>query len=729
MISKTIDGQKLLTLRAIDTNIFCQNLGRDTSKNLIELIPPHKPEFDYLTLMELISFLDPEYILPPNGVYRTKGNQPNSYFELYSLRRYLTSETPPDFSFKIVILDGFSSIHVYIKNYLGDFQRCQDGTLSIVSSHIVSALSRNPYSTIQPIVHVLAEFFYNKTEICPETIITYFQSIMISKKENSSNATTALTLDDVLATVPGWIRIIKSPNPETPFHYLTIVFPWARDFLNNVHYIELDASFRAVRPYVFCVTQGIFFNESIPLGITIGPSENKLLYQLFFDVVNDVSGNAIDWKNKSVLSDMGTALIALCKELNVNHFFCHRHILEHFGSSSPLAFFCRRLLKCLSLEEFQQVAEEVSMELELYLSGKEITDENKRKKIEDLKTMLALDQGDSESNYYYTKWALWYRKEFHVGRCSNHNEAFHSVLNNDLKPGFSLCTKIKKLIDKTIEHFLGLPKRYGDSIQRKINKQIDKIRQRIECNNNASNYYCDQCSCSENGYNEAIYGVPIPCIHRSLSKAKGAIESLNKKLIECNSHYTINRLLVAVLTRPFKASIDKQLKSANLQLHDSTNEANPQKLDLRKELISLNHAVHACFTCKKNPCPHCIIDQSIHDYQEYLNADDVEFPPQKQKNPPVYFKSVETNVDSFVELTPAQRRLKGCLFETMNEICALYPKKRDKQSMFPFSFCLDFYTSTLTNINDENLILALAKFKIDCWSTADEVFGGHKFSK
>lgn len=51
---------------------------------------------------------------------------------------------------------------------------------------------------------------------------------------------------------------------------------------------------------------------------------------------------------------------------------------------------------------------------------------------------------------------------------------------------------------------------------------------------------------------------------------------------------------------------------------------------------------------------------------------------------------IETDVDSFVELTPAQLKLKACLFETINEIGALYPKQREKQSIFPFSFCLDF---------------------------------------
>lgn len=51
------------------------------------------------------------------------------------------------------------------------------------------------------------------------------------------------------------------------------------------------------------------------------------------------------------------------------------------------------------------------------------------KKVEDLKTMLAGNNGNANSNYFVYKWALWIRRGFGVPRCSNYNESLRGVIN------------------------------------------------------------------------------------------------------------------------------------------------------------------------------------------------------------------------------------------------------------------------------------------------------------
>lgn len=82
-------------------------------------------------------------------------------------------------------------------------------------------------------------------------------------------------------------------------------------------------------PYVYCITQGIIFNESIPLGITVTTTESSESFGLFFEHCD--SQKKLEWQTKAVLSDMGLALISFCQNHNLIQFFCHRHMIEHFG--------------------------------------------------------------------------------------------------------------------------------------------------------------------------------------------------------------------------------------------------------------------------------------------------------------------------------------------------------------------------------------------------------------
>ena len=52
------------------------------------------------------------------------------------------------------------------------------------------------------------------------------------------------------------------------------IAPWAVAFFTNCGYFQLDASFKALRPYVYSVPLLVQNNAAIPIGIILGPSEN-----------------------------------------------------------------------------------------------------------------------------------------------------------------------------------------------------------------------------------------------------------------------------------------------------------------------------------------------------------------------------------------------------------------------------------------------------------------------
>ena len=134
--------------------------------------------------------------------------------------------------------------------------------------------------------------------------------------------------------------------------HLTILFPWCNYVLKNCNFIEFDASFRAVKPYCFCVGNCIFNNQSYPIGLTIAPSESEKLYKLFVDNGTKFSIDIKDWQTKCLLSDTHPSLISFGKNFCFWHFFCQRHILEYFGTNSGLCIFVSKLLKCSSFEEY-----------------------------------------------------------------------------------------------------------------------------------------------------------------------------------------------------------------------------------------------------------------------------------------------------------------------------------------------------------------------------------------
>jgi hypothetical protein len=177
-------------------------------------------------------------------------------------------------------------------------------------------------------------------------------------------------LDDILAGLRGTFRLQLSPEPctDSPLSYrgreivsLTWLAPWAICALRQADYVELDCSFKALKPYVYSIPLAVKANSGIPLGIVMAPSERQAVFSLFADVLAEKGFSRRDLFELPLLSDAGTALRSYAEGnaeregYHRHHYLCHRHLLESIGSGTIVALIARRLIFTTTEAAFKDI--------------------------------------------------------------------------------------------------------------------------------------------------------------------------------------------------------------------------------------------------------------------------------------------------------------------------------------------------------------------------------------
>jgi hypothetical protein len=187
----------------------------------------------------------------------------------------------------------------------------------------------------------------------------FYQSLL------QTNATDLVTL---LNSFPGvfFIELRDVTDYRTcPLMYqekevvqITYIHPLAISIVNYASYFQIDASFKALKPYAYSIPLGIIQNEALPLGLQMSPSEKGLLYQTFFTQLQSTVHQHIDpdfsFEYQAFLSDQGKGLINFVQSVNGRHFFCYRHLIEAVRSSTFASLILRRLLFTSSFEEYER---------------------------------------------------------------------------------------------------------------------------------------------------------------------------------------------------------------------------------------------------------------------------------------------------------------------------------------------------------------------------------------
>lgn len=104
--------------------------------------------------------------------------------------------------------------------------------------------------------------------------------------------------------------IFQYNNKNVIFRSLILILPFADNIINDIKYLEIDASFKATKPYSYCIFHGVIFNSSTPFALSIAPRESLELFELLFVGLKFFKLNFSLYEKLPVLSDMGSSIIS-----------------------------------------------------------------------------------------------------------------------------------------------------------------------------------------------------------------------------------------------------------------------------------------------------------------------------------------------------------------------------------------------------------------------------------
>lgn len=499
---------------------------------------------------------------------------------------------------------------------------------------------------------------------------------------------------------------------------ITVMFPWANAVLSKCRFIEMDASFKALNPYCFCLANAIYNNESYPIGISISPSENETLYSNFIELSINSRIDKEIWLGKSLLSDMHPSLIKFASEYCRFHYFCHRHILEYFGTNSGLFIFVSKLLRCCSYEEYDETRLDILCQLEyLNQKRKELNRSYKTfdTKSNDLKEMLSGNDTPKESKWHFAHWALWVRAEEGVSSCSNHNEGFHKGTKINA-PNVSFLSKISYLLKKVMKHVSKLPFNHGKSVLTKMNHYKEMVIAKLkEPGMKLDYFFQENCSCNKDFYLSNLYGTSVNCKHKLLTSCSQLIIKMNE------ADYVKKEIVLIILIKDkeIKTS-DKKLKveeiKKEIRRKFPTNQFDPSFLE------SLISSVLGCFEVA---LPNMITIEHDYNFQNMFikKANSlIEFKG-NNSTPSKSIRKIKQNDDlndfwmSDIE-NNIIRKINKLKYETVNEIQQIYPDLIENQTAM--KICDFQFRKYFFQRNDAEIEEYFPIYKIECWAEADK---------
>lgn len=278
--------------------------------------------------------------------------------------------------------------------------------------------------------------------------------------------------------------------------------PSFKEIIKNSNFIELDASF-ALDPYAYSIPLCIINNESFPLGLSIGPSENHLLYSQIYDTIKNIDPDCYALLiSKPVLSDEGGAIQKFCDLHQIMiHFYCFRHIIQKFGSSTKIGELVGKLLFISTKEKFDNFWN-TQKEFILYIL-KSTTKANIVKFCKLFKcTYDPEEQILSDSDF--DDQSIWERAKYGVATCSNHIESMHQKIN--------LYTLNIRLFPKKLYIILNYMKERESKAHSRPNLKFSlfQLKRNIEKYNLME---IPHENCHENEFKSSLYGIEYPCQH------------------------------------------------------------------------------------------------------------------------------------------------------------------------------------------------------------------------
>jgi hypothetical protein len=222
------------------------------------------------------------------------------------------------------------------------------------------------------------------------------------------------------------VRLSTDP-PIRPFRFqgsdilsLTWIPPWGHSAQDVAQYVQLDASFRGSRPFAYSVPQAIIYNEAVPFGFSMAPTESHWIYEWFFQDFSRYKKPGTPVHKKPVLCDEGLALAKFCSDFLIDRYSCHRHLIETWGSTKHLRGYAVRALREELKLRFEQLRETLLAQALVLAETGAIT-------AGQYTTFHKFITGANTNG----KWAhgIWDRLADAIARCTQHAERFHGIVN------------------------------------------------------------------------------------------------------------------------------------------------------------------------------------------------------------------------------------------------------------------------------------------------------------
>lgn len=239
------------------------------------------------------------------------------------------------------------------------------------------------------------------------------------------------------------------------------IAPWAVTLLSlESYHWQLDASFRGMAPYVYCIPHLICHNVSLPIGFVMGPTECSSLYDLWYTKMKDyIAMHGAELPGALVLSDGGSWFGKFCRENELPNVLCHRHLLESIGTHSIVCALLKPILDAYTEEMLEAAMLQLDADLKAFARLGKVTPADVEK-VSRLTGRVYNGQLDftgetDDAGALRAKWSLPGRGG--IERTNNHSEGFHGKVNRKTAGLRSLSRKMEviiAMIEKSAKTFI-----------------------------------------------------------------------------------------------------------------------------------------------------------------------------------------------------------------------------------------------------------------------------------
>jgi ubiquitin C-terminal hydrolase len=236
------------------------------------------------------------------------------------------------------------------------------------------------------------------------------------------------TMDEFIDSLPGLTHTRVTDDETAIYQYrhrglvgFTWVPAWGWPAYERVTHLQLDGSF-GTEPYTYCVPQGIYKNEAVPLGFSMNVSESSLLFSWFFDDLESVHDQGVPFSKKPVLSDQGPGVTKFCNDPpKCPQFFCHHHLEKNAGTRSHNGRVKIDALRVKSERAYREQRQHFVDLAQALVDAKMITEA-------ECADVISFIPEDPDEFVH----GLWHRILLGISSCDNHSEGFHSVIEKAL---------------------------------------------------------------------------------------------------------------------------------------------------------------------------------------------------------------------------------------------------------------------------------------------------------